>query len=181
MTERKLSVFLDLKNKPSSEDIEARNPKAWRDVRMWSPKDSNVFIWGEHGSGKTFMARQCLHIADAYGYSTHGGSALEVLSARRDYLLDTDRCGALMLDDIDKIEGRMIPALYSILDYRHDRKLATVITSNYDLPELMELFRLLHPNQSFGRAIGERITPALVMHLEGDSLRGNIKSWGSEK
>ena len=165
----------------ASEAIMRRNESAWA-VAMKFPLDKNLWVKGNPGTGKTFMAH-C--VANEYlkrGRMAHSVTAIEINGAgdfyqdRKDaFLKPLKTCPLLVIDDLDKPTWlpRGLDVLFAIMHARESNKsLRLIVTANADGKWLLPKWQQVRTdNPSIARAILERMMPIHSLELTGLSLR----------
>lgn len=166
-------------------EIEALNHSAWSQGRAWvESAGKNLFISGDIGTGKTTLARACLHEAFMAGASvaeTNGRRLCKTADSYREgegIFVRWAKVKYLLLDDIDKARWTLdrVDALWELLDARATAKLRTIMTSNPALPGLVKvlqsnLARDGRENHSHVMAALDRMKPCVKLELTGKSLR----------
>lgn len=142
-------------------DLDARTGKYAREVKM---PGSSLFIYGPVGTGKTHtmhaMAKLIVEERNGYARVINFADALREIKADWDrhwtdrrHMDETMReyQGVLMLDDVgaEKPSEWAIEVLYGVINWRYERGLPTVISSNIDL-------------EGIGTAYGDRIASRIV-------------------
>ena len=166
----------------SNPDIEAKNPKAWQTARSFATANGNVWICGNPGTGKTFMARCVANAVLADGKSVGELSALE-LRTWREVDSEIRRWTApylLILDDLDKLHVSewSLGNLLALLDRRISAKYKRlVVTANVTGATLAATWRR-NAAVTMGATISsifERMLPATAITLSGGSNRERTK------
>ena len=162
----------------SRADIEARNVQAWQTARACTSE--SLWIYGNPGTGKTYMARCVANAALQKGHSVGELSALEIRTwvgiGSPEQIRFWTRPDVLLLDDIDKmpISDTTIGNLLTLLEKRISvNKKRIIVTSNLRGATLAEMWRasaspLLRAAIS---SIFERFLPITPICLEGGSNR----------
>jgi len=164
----------------SDSSIEAKNRDAWMAAR--NAKSGNVWICGNPGTGKTFMARCMANAVLADGKSVGELSALE-LRTWREVDSEIRRWTApylLILDDLDKLHVSewSLGNLFALLDRRISAKYKRlVVTANVTGATLAATWRR-NAAVTMGATISsifERMLPATAITLSGGSNRERTK------
>jgi DNA replication protein DnaC len=150
-------------------------------AREWNGK-SNVYIHGKIGCGKTHLARRLLCHARR---SIKGVFSIGEISAydftraifdKKSAMLDvTKSVHVLLIDDMDKAPWNefTLCELKGVLDKRSDKKLPTILTSNWNASGIINDFLLPRcpENHSLVHSIFDRLKPVVKIHVSGESLR----------
>lgn len=172
-------VCRDISFDKSDKAKEQANADAWAKARRGF--SDNLWLWGERGTGKSYLARCCLKRELMAGYSVAELKALSIEDAARE--LHTEKqlhryteTRWLLLDDLDKMATteRSIMALFGILDKRYENKGRIIITSNAKPPEVQAQFQAFMrtlKNETLIPALFDRIQPFVAVHMSGTSLR----------
>lgn len=158
--------------------IDARLAKYAREVKLTG---QSLFVWGSVGTGKTFaLYAMAKHIVEDRNGPARVYNFAEVIRDTKD---DFDRPygeknksaeklrtfeGIVMIDDVgaEKPTEWVIETMYAIVNWRYERKLPTVITSNCSLPEI-------------GQMYGDRIASRIVEMCGGSD--GIVKLTGEDR
>ena len=162
----------------SRADVEARNPGVWLKAHK-VPLAAGLWLCGEHGTGKTHLAR-CVanHYLEAGKSAAEiTGIALNELATQFQMIPDLTRytrAALLIIDDIDKAtwKPRGIDALLHVVNARHGTGRMNIVTANV-LPPVMfaALDEVRDKNASNAAAIRERMLPMDIEQMTGDNLR----------
>lgn len=146
----------------------------------WTEKSTSTYLYGDFGTGKTYVGRCILN------YTLNlGRSAVEVNGTRLAGMLrqqfDQDKLieyckhyRMLLVDDIDKAfwKEREIEGLWEIFEARSDRGLKTVITANVHPKEFRDMIAQgCGGNQTIAESLIQRLHPCLILEFKGESLR----------
>lgn len=171
---------LDATFASSSGHLEWRNSAAWALARRWTVSDTNLWIIGPEGTGKSFMARCILNGALDRGYSAVEVSAFTLnLSADRygnEALLERwSTSDVLLIDDVDKgyWSKKGLGCLWYVLDQRCTRRLRTIVTSNMSVEAVRDRWRTLvdQDNPTLLQTLIARLIPTTRVELTGESIR----------
>ncbi len=157
---------------------ERTNAGAWALARRWTG-ESNLYLHGDIGTGKTWMGLCCLHAQFVDGADCVFISARQLLKDselfKEEIFKRVKAADFVLLDDIDKagVNSRRIEALWEFFDSREREKKRTIITANIGAVDLSKhLARCGGANSSMAVSIVDRINPVQVLKLTGPSLRG---------
>lgn len=173
--------FLDAGFHKSNPEIQAMNNEAWDAAKAWK-RDSNIYLFGPVGCGKSFLALSILKRVFAL---TNGWDVAEIAARRfaklsdrfdegRGMLAKLTKVNILLIDDLDKAiwDSERLAALWEILDDRMVGHRRTIITANVAPLQIREMLRAQSPgNQSLADAALDRLKPCLTLELKGKSLR----------
>ena len=170
---------LDVSFDKSNRTLEGENSDAYD----WARKgfSGNLWLHGERGTGKTYLARCCLKREMMAGYSVAEIKAKAVAEASRE--LHTEKTlhrytetRWLLLDDIDKMEitERSVLALFDLVDKRLEHKGRLLITSNPSPAKVHEAFQAVMrglKNETIVPALFDRFHPLVARKFTGTSHR----------
>lgn len=163
-------------------DLAKIDPKLQEYAKSIKLNGEGRFIFGPVGTGKTFA----LHAIAKYIVEERGGPARvwNFTDALRDIKDDWDRHwtdkkhtaetlreykGILMLDDIgaEKATEWVVETLYGIINWRYERRMPIVLTSNVGLDKISE---------AYGDRIASRIVEMVggkagIIHIGGEDRR----------
>lgn len=166
----------------SKREYEDRNPSVWQQAREWN-YESNLYLYGLHGAGKTWLCMCLLSKALDDGHSIAEVTAREFaeLPPRFKETNDTKRAlkhaRVLLIDDIDKApwwQKDCIGTLWDLLNARiKNPRHRTLFTANCDPNGLAELVRKYASaaNDSYVPTFLDRMHPLTALEMTGDSLR----------
>lgn len=157
------------------EDVLEKHPEARLLAMNFLARPEKAFlIVGGPGVGKTVQAYAMLFelsFARAVEF-VDWGELLEIFSAyaankswAHDELRLLRTCDSLVIDDLGRTSVRTdarFEGLFRLIDYRNNRELPTVYTTNLSSAEL---------EQSVGSAIRDRVSDGVICKLTGPSLR----------
>ena len=149
-----------------------------------------VYLWGSVGTGKTCLSQ----IAVKHFILAGGGPALTMQAAQwldnlresfnRDQkdneeshqilMRNAQRAPLLLVDDIgvEHLTDWAVERLFVLVNYRYERSLPTIYTSNYDIGHLVDRLSRGLADPIRGQRITDRIFETCDQYqLEGDSLR----------
>lgn len=177
--------FRDASFSKSDKAIEAMNPEGWEIARNWSRKE-NIYIHGQIGTGKTFMALAVLRKAFVAGLDVAETTARQFVKTT-DLFKDSENlfnawkhADVLLLDDIDKARWNLdrIDALWELMNARMSAGRRTIITGNLSLRDIALIMRERSgdsdtntKNTSRADAAMDRLKPIKQIELLGKSLR----------
>lgn len=165
----------------SEEHIMLKNPETWEWARSWTPKSEAAWIFGDRGTGKTFLARCILNAQLDAGVSVGELSAVKFnQNAKRrfyDWHKERETYGkvrVLLIEDIDKavwtLEG--LSELYSLLDERHSNERRTFVTTNATIEWCTAQWKDASAgNESLPGTIKDRLKPIRRIEFAGPTLR----------
>lgn len=169
----------------SNRMIELQNKDAWAWAHEWTPDSGNAWIYGNVGTGKTFMARCILnaHINERRRpvAEVTGGKWVETAVRFSEYVQHRERLqevDLLLIEDIDKAiwTEQAFDMFFDLMNTRCDQKLRTLITTN-GLPEYMlgaesGIWRgVCRGNPSKVTAVMDRLLPIKRLEFKGVSQR----------
>jgi len=134
------------------------------DLRAWTGRPWCCVLWGDVGTGKTFLAVELLWRALCRGDSGAWVRAAELprlVFARDDGLERLQRARVLVIDDLARgtVSGAW-PAIASVICERYDDLLPTIVTTN-GAPE----------DLSDDLALADRFAEGYVVRVAGGSRR----------
>ena len=158
----------------------------WEEALAWTPKSDALWIYGDKGTGKTFMARCILNAQLDKGVSVGELDAVEFnrMAIRKFYdwhdKLDAyAKVRVLLIEDIDKAEWSPhgLSELFGIMDKRYSNQRRTLITTNQTIEYCIGVWRNAVPNnKSLPGAIQDRLKPIKRIAMEGKTLRQGGKN-----
>jgi DNA replication protein DnaC len=158
---------------------EAQNKDVWRRLRKGVTE--NLWICGDHGTGKTHLARCMIKRELREGYTVAELKWSQFIQIAKEYhaekLLERyAHVRWLMIDDIDKITAneRNLTTLFGLLDKRQERKGRLIMTSNVKSKALRDQWSAvmsLAGNTTYVPALWERLYPYQTIEMVGTSLR----------
>ncbi|MFA7109472.1 MAG: ATP-binding protein [Sphaerochaetaceae bacterium] len=135
-------------------------------------KSKNLILYGGTGLGKTHLSAAIGYEVIKKGYSVVYESATKIISDCKTAMFSSEdnsqkyyQCDLLIMDDLG-VENKSeytITALTEIINKRIVSRKQTIITTNYDLPEINKIYG----GRVFSRLIGE-FTP---IHFVGKDVR----------
>ena len=153
----------------------------WERAKVWTPKSEAWWIYGDKGTGKTYLARCILNAAFDLGYSVAELPTIEFshMADRKFYqwhdkLEAYSRVKVLLIEDIDKAEwtSRGLSALFGILDTRYNDHNRTLVTTNATVEYCVGVWRkACGDNRSLPGTITDRLKPIRQVLMEGKTLR----------
>lgn len=171
----------------SDQAVETKNPELWSWVRKYDPpglredgRPMNLFVWGPPGVGKTFAIRCVLNRLVESNHRVMEKSASQVLDAmgskrtRADFLMLCGNVWAAYFSDchIPVWNAQSMTDFWHVIDIRHSNGLPTFLDANMDLAALDRVFTKARPgNAATAASLWERMRPASVFEVEGESLR----------
>lgn len=165
----------------SNAEYMAPRAELWQWAKTWTPKSEAAWIYGDKGTGKTYLARCILNAQFDVGRSVAELPAIEFshMADRKFYgwhdkLKAYSKVHVLLIEDIDKAEwtSRALSALFGILDTRCNDKHRTLITTNQTLEYCVGVWRkACGDNKSLPGTITDRLKPIRRVEMVGDTLR----------
>ena len=151
----------------SDKAAEERHPEMWAAAKDWFNRDTNVWICGDSGSGKTFLARCMLNLMlDRMRPAAElSGPTLCSIAGKFSWEQQIEpyvKVTILLLDDLDKgnWDGRAYNALLELLNRRLDYGKRLIVTANTTGKRWAEHVATAYPeNPSMGSAITNRMAP----------------------
>lgn len=162
---------------------EYMKPRAdlWEWAKGWAPKSEAAWIYGDKGTGKTYLARCILNAQFDAGHSVAELPAIEFshMADRKFYgwhkkLEAYSKVEVLLIEDIDKAEWtpRGLSALFGILDTRCNDKHRTLVTTNATVEFCVGVWRKsCGDNKSLPGTITDRLKPIRRVEMVGETLR----------
>lgn len=191
MSEKMVAEFGDFKTDVYSDEIKDRSGHTSRESASIALKycknfcetftgEGNIYIFGETGTGKTFLARCVATSVLATGHSAIFLTAHELvdLFEKKSFRKDVDvnaeydslfNCDLLVLDDIGSENTNSFTGslFFQLIDERMRLKKSTLITSNLTLTDISDRYS----ERVLSRIAGEY----KILHFFGADLRlGNI-------
>lgn len=162
----------------SNRETEGRNVAYWLMAREWERHSKNVWITGDPGSGKTYLAR-CVanHFIDL-GMTAHEVSGLELANHVRSFqwlenVKPMIRARLLIIDDIDKANWskEQLDILWHVLDKRLGGGKRLIVTANVMPEHFRESLERNRPeNKAVASPIFRRMLPE-----NGETVRWVLK------
>lgn len=178
--------YLEHNFKDSDPTQKSYSADAWKVAEAWTAKKSNLWIMGNSGRGKTYMAHCILNrelerahtIAHLTCYSLDNEGHL--YDWQKTKLRHYKMVDVLLLDDIDKPEkNESYRVLMDILETRNANKRRTLVTAN-KTPDAFKAFLtgiFQHENQSIPAAFLDRLNwrncVCERLEIKGASMRRN--------
>lgn len=140
----------------------------------------STYLYGDFGTGKTYVARCILNEALKTGRALvdiNGARLAKMLRQQFNQDKVVEWCkyySMLLIDDIDKVfwKEREIEGLWEIFEARSDRGLKTIITANIHPKEFRDMIALgCGGNQTIAESLIQRLHPCLILEFKGESLR----------
>lgn len=163
----------------SDAEYESKNAEVWKGFRNRHILDTNKWICGPPGVGKTYLSRCVLN-----RYLFNKQSAIEVsaftinqgklIQERERFFNQIVDAVILLLEDVDKITWTAsgLNTLYAIVNARSEKQQRMIITSNVT-PERFSAYMKTQPiaNISVVAAMMERFLPMKRVEMLGQSIR----------
>lgn len=159
-------------------------PDVWAFAEMWTPTNQNLWICGETGRGKTYIAHAIMNRVLESGHTVAHLSCASLHEEMRPFAFADNHLPklravhVLLLDDMDKTRGAdALNILWGILDYRNNHGLRTLITSNFTADAFRKnvLSTMTDKNATFPKTFMERLHwPGVIcktLQLRGPSMR----------
>lgn len=114
-----------------------------------SGEHANLFLTGGIGTGKTHLAASIAHYVAEQGIAVKFGNVTDIFQAVRksfstneDALTEIKTVPVLILDDLGKEMNTewVKETVYSVINYRYEHLLSTIITTNMTMKELANKF-----------------------------------------
>ena len=154
------------------------NVEAWNKAIAWKFQPKGLYISGDPGRGKTFMARCILNRTLDDGHSVMEVFTPEVSQriCEQDYKITVNSMQTvklLLVDDLDKATWRnfCLTAFFAVIDARWRQKFPTIVTANYTGKALREKWMEQYAND---RGIAGSLIDRLNcdgIQLSGPSIR----------
>jgi len=153
---------------------EQANPDSWQICRAWTFSNSNLWMMGPTGLGKTFAARCIMNRVMSERATVAEISALEIIKMSRqfkamDLVVPYVRSRLLCVEDIDKgvWNQEALDLLWYIID-RRGKYQRLIITSNNKPAEVKAVWSNNTKNASTLETLFRRLTPMGRVEFEGD-------------
>lgn len=178
---------LNLKTFPLANDYKIRDNQKFKIIQVNDylktfEGSQWLTLYGETGTGKTTLLQYIVrYMLNKWGhypsrYITFRGLADELITGNKSLGLNRNEIESyykslycLCLDEYDTSTIHISSRVFEILNYRYDRKKATIIASNLDLPTLEDEVTA----RLFDRM---RDTGNKIVHFNWRSLRGSEKT-----
>ena len=178
--EKRLPVGIIRYVKPIPE-LEQMNQEVWNEVRDWvALRNSNIYLWGPEGVGKTALAR-CALLTVAFTFPNLVVAEVSALDfMEKPYPKKVERARfarILLIDDISapRFDEPGMRLLWKVLDMRDTAGLRTIVTSNIEGKKMVERFMHVDTaNQTAGLGLMRRLHPLLnggPIEMTGASYR----------
>lgn len=167
----------------STPEIEALNKAAWDFAREWKPATESLWLWGNPGCGKSFLAlsiaRRALwnRLSVCHVNARRLVTVLQKFDEGHETISRWKNSRVLIFDDIDKLKvsENNITGLWEILDARVTNGYPTIVTSNWDPKLLRQTWsEQLHTNPTQVTATLDRLKPCTIIQMAGESHRGGV-------
>ena len=164
-------------------DNEDANAEAWAHGRLYAEElgasKRNLFIHGEPGVGKTWLAECILCAAISQGYWVATVPATTLIDEALDFAKTAITHGRamapiLLIDDLDKMKRteRTLSKLWEVLDIRSTKRRRTIVTANMEKASLYQfLCGGVPENKSTVTAALDRLNPCQTIAMTGGSQR----------
>lgn len=174
-------IAMDMKFSKSEPENEAQNQAVWDKFRDGKRMTKNLWLSGDPGVGKTWLARCILNSQLAIGRSCAELSALKLNDIGRGWGVDKKlrlykRVKVLLIEDIDKVtwSKQGLSALWNLVDARATAQKQIIITSNFSPRDVAAQMRPVVPeNKPLVKSMFERFLPISKEDMVGESMRRN--------
>lgn len=158
-----------------------KNHAVWRWAKTWRREDGNLFVHGPEGVGKSSLCRFLLARSIESSGRVYDLAAARIESefwkiGREDEISRARFTTLLLIDDIGSVTftSRGLNILRQILDYRHEQRRCTLVTSNVSPEELHKRFSFVEGEQ-FATSTLRRLRPLKIVEMTGNSFRLNME------
>ena len=171
----------------SKPEIEQQNTQAWTHGRAWTPVEPSLWLWGNPGCGKSFLALSMARKAIYNGLSVCHVNARRLVTTLQRFEDGIESMGRwkssrlLVLDDIDKmnVSDYNITGLWELFDARATNNYPTIVTSNWEPIALRKSWASHVSNPTQVTATLDRLKPCTIIEMTGQSNRGEVKRLGN--
>lgn len=155
------------------------NAASW-DKAVNAPFTKNLYLFGNPGTGKTYLAR-CLLMRDAAaGRSVAEASIRRIVKTAdrfdegKGWLLALEKTGTLLLDDFDKLQwtANALSVVWELLNERAANNRRTIVTANMSLSDMIAMMiRSSRDNPTMVESTIDRLAPLDIIEFTGTSRR----------
>jgi len=182
--------FARCRYEASNHEIERENQGMFKIAKSFL-FNKNVFLHGDVGCGKTWLARCILNDAYDRGMSIQEVSGVDIAREGQKFTFQGpqqwSKSKVLLIDDIDKgpWKDQSFSALLHLLDQRRNAQKPTIVTCNFNPEGYREwLISNNFANNSTAVAIDDRMNPRIVLKMrtkDGRSFRHRETDFAGHK
>ena len=181
------SGLMDVSLRPmrfDTDDLRARGytDKGRRYIANWGTVERDnvgMLLWGNTGTGKTFLAACIANALIDQGVSVMMTSFPRILAAvqglrpdeRAGYLDDLNRYRLLVIDDLgaERQSEYALEIVYNVIDGRYKAQKPLIVTTNTPLIEMQKA-----PNMDYQRIYDRVLAMCVPIKIDGESRRKGI-------
>ena len=181
------SGLMDVSLRPmrfDTDDLRARGytDKGRRYIANWGTVERDnvgMLLWGNTGTGKTFLAACIANALIDQGVSVLMTSFPRILAAvqglrpdeRAGYLDDLNRYRLLVIDDLgaERQSEYALEIVYNVIDGRYKVQKPLIVTTNIPLGEMQKA-----PNMDYQRIYDRVLAMCVPIKIDGESRRKGI-------
>ena len=181
------SGLMDVSLRPmrfDTDDLRARGytDKGRRYIANWGTVERDnvgMLLWGNTGTGKTFLAACIANALIDQGVSVMMTSFPRILAAvqglrpdeRAGYLDDLNRYRLLVIDDLgaERQSEYALEVVYNVIDARYKIQKPLIVTTNIPLGEMQKA-----PNMDYQRIYDRVLAMCVPIKIDGESRRKGI-------
>lgn len=157
----------------------------YKQAQLWN-RDRNVYLQGDVGTGKTWLARCMVNAAFDAGMSVCEITALEFCEGLRGFesrgIRQWFAPRVLLVDGLEQAPWTTATLGWfgQLLDRRGSQHYPTIVTTLFDQDLLVQNLRqYTQKNETLPTSLLDRLKPVLALSLQGQSLRRSSNAWGS--